>query len=94
MRELVGKDFEDLKLKRTDKVKTLHPHTIKIRDETVVIDPRQLFNRIICTATSAERLEKCFEYELSTEATSIFLNRSMRKTTKVSNLCTNVSIDI
>lgn len=81
MLKLIGQNFEDMKLKRNDKVKTMNPHSIKIRYE-VVIDPRQLLNRIMCTATSQEQLEQCFEYELSTEATSMFENFGMRKTKK------------
>lgn len=78
---IVGENFEDVKLKRNDKVKTLNPHSIKIRNESIAVDPRP-FNRILCTVTSSEQLENCFSYELSTEATSLFKDSMMRKTQK------------
>lgn len=84
MSKLVGQNFEEIKLKRNDKVRTLNPHTVKIRNEIVTIDPRQLFNRIVCSCTSPQQLEECFNFELSTESTSLFENFMMRKTQKSS----------
>lgn len=63
MKSIIGQNFQDLKLKRNDKVKSLSRNVIKIRGESVVINPKQLFNRIVCTATSTEQLRECFEYE-------------------------------
>lgn len=82
MQSIIGQNFHDVKLKRNNKVKSLSRHVVKIRGESVAVNPKQLFNRIVCTSSNSDQLRKCFEYELSTEPHSGFVKGLMRKTKK------------
>ena len=49
---MLGKNFAEVKLKRSDKVKSLSSvnKCFKIRDDVIPVNPQQLFNRMICIA--------------------------------------------
>lgn len=81
LKRMVGKSFEDIHLKRSDKVLSLATmnSAVKVNDDVVVVDTMQLFNRIICTVKSDEELANCLKYELSPTPPSLFENSMMRK---------------
>lgn len=80
----IGNDFQDLRLKRNDKVKPLSFmfKNLKVYDQEAQINPTQLFNRILCTFKSEDTLKKCFEFELAPFPLSIMDNGILRKTNK------------
>lgn len=81
MKRMVGKTFEDIHLKRSDKVLSLASmnSAVKVNDDLVVVDTMQLFNRIICTVKSDEDLANCLTYELAPRPPSLFEKSMMRK---------------
>lgn len=82
--QFVGKNFEEMKFKRADKVKTFDSilSTTKINNNEVDVNPTQLFNRIICAVKSEEELKKCFQFELHNFPPSLFSKGILRKGTK------------
>ena len=80
----VGEEFCRSKLKRNDKVKLLSSANkcFKIRDDVVPVNPLQLFNRMICIATTTSKFEEWLCYELTPYPTLLFDEVSLRKTAK------------
>ena len=81
---MLGKNFAEVKLKRNDKVKSLSSvnKCFNIRDHVIPVNPKQLFNRMICIATTTSKLKECLCYELSPYPTSLSDEISQRKTAK------------
>lgn len=99
MKKMIGQTFNNIKLKRTDKVLPLLSisSTVKVYDEKVPIDPLLLFQRMSITRTFGDELQKFFEYELAPYPLSLFDAIGMRKTQKSVIYdcfqCVNINID-
>lgn len=98
MAKLTGLTFNNIKLKRADKVVPLlaMTSTIKVHEEKVPTDPVLLFQRMSITAAFQDEIEKYFEYELAPYPLSLFDNIGMRKTQKsaIYDCFEKVNIDI
>lgn len=57
-------------------------NTVIVNKREVVINPMQLFNRIVCSNKSPEELKKCFAFELAPYPPSIFKDGEIRSGTK------------
>lgn len=85
MEKMKGKTFGELKLQRKDMVKNQAiQKSMKIRSKEVIVNPQQVFNRILCVCDSPGNLKKYLEYELASPPPSIFDDFSLRKGTKAS----------
>lgn len=84
MNKIIGQTFNNIKLKRADKVLSLLTlsSTIKFHDEKVPIDPILLFQRMSITKTFGDELEQFFEYELAPYSLPLFDSIGMHKTQK------------
>ncbi|CAG9769305.1 unnamed protein product [Ceutorhynchus assimilis] len=60
-----------------DKVQSIN-NTIIVNKREVVINPMQLFKRIICSNKSPEQLKECFSYELAPYPLSLFKDGHLR----------------
>lgn len=71
---VVGKKFNDLKLKRSDEALTISivNSCVKVNDNVVQIDPLRLFHRIAIVKKSDEQLKTYMEYELPPHPLSSF----------------------
>ncbi|XP_044579087.1 uncharacterized protein LOC123261518 [Cotesia glomerata] len=98
MAKMTGLTFNNIKLKRADKVVPLLAMTssIKVHEEKVPIDPVLLFQRMSITAAFQDKIEKYFEYELAPYLLSLFDDIGMRKTQKstIYDCFEKVNIDI
>lgn len=74
IKEIEGKKFSDIHLKRKHTVKSLAHVTrsIPLRNETVCVNPNQLLHRMVCSVRSCEQLAEIFHYELCTYPPSLF----------------------
>ena len=83
---MLRKNCAEAKPKRNDKVKSLSSvnKCFKLRDDVIQINPQQLFNRMICIATTTSKLEECLCYELSSYPKALFDEVSL-------NLCYELS---
>ncbi|GBN63618.1 hypothetical protein AVEN_238922-1 [Araneus ventricosus] len=98
MIRMFGQTFNNIKLKRVDKVLPLLTisRTIKVHDEKVPIDPVLLFQRMSITKSFEDELQTFFKYELAPYPLSLFDAIGMRKTQKSTIYdcfqCVNVEI--
>ncbi|CAH0555189.1 unnamed protein product [Brassicogethes aeneus] len=86
MSKITGLNFNEIKLKRADKVLPLSVvnKSVKINDCKVSVDPLLLFQRITVSKKFESNLQEYLQYELSPYPTSLFDNNGMRKTMKSS----------
>ena len=84
--KMIGKNFGELSLPRTDKVKSISSvsNTVIIHGEEIVVNSELLFNRITCVINNRDDLLDYFSYELAPAPTSLFDKGFMRKTQKSS----------
>jgi hypothetical protein len=85
MLKMDGISFNNIKLKRSDHVRTLAHITTAATagvQKKLNIDPTMLFNRLLVIMQRSSDLEKYFAYELSSLPTSMFKDSYMRKTDK------------
>ena len=84
MKKVVGGNFEDLKLKRKDKVVTLAAVScsLKIAGKKFTVDPLTLFQRVCIAKKSDEDVKELFKFELAPFLMSLFTEEGMRKGTK------------
>lgn len=84
--KMIGQDFASLKLKRSDKVKTLSylGPCVKIREELMPVDSNLLFMRITFVMKTENDFQKYLKYELAPTPPSLFRDTMMRKTDKSS----------
>ncbi|CAG4943948.1 unnamed protein product [Parnassius apollo] len=84
MSKITGLTFDNIKLKRADKVVPLlaMSSTVKVHDKKIPVDPVLLFQRMSITTALEDEIEKYFEYELAPYPLSIFDEIGMRKTQK------------
>lgn len=77
-------NFDDLKLKRKDKVVTLASLScsLKIKDKQITVDPLTLFQRVCIIKQSEADLRNLFKYELAPFPMSLFTEEGMHKSTK------------
>ena len=73
-------------IKRKVQVKPLAAlkNIVRIQNQTVNIDPAQLFTRHIILAERYDDIKSFFEYELTATPTSLFTDNFMRKPNKAS----------
>ena len=96
MTRINGVPFKDVKLKRSDQVKTLAHVTNAVTaggKKPLNIDPAILFNRFLVIMQRAPDMKPYFAYELSELPSSMFTNNTMRKTNKAQlgkEMCRNV----
>lgn len=92
MKKITGLSFNEIKLKRSEKVMPLSGvnKSVKINDCKVAVDPLLLFQRITVSKQIESNLEEYLQYKLSPYPTALFDNDGMRKTTK-SSLYDNMS---
>jgi hypothetical protein len=81
---LIGKNFHDVKLKRSARVLPLATaiSCVKVNNTAIPVNTRQLFNRIIGVIKSNEHLSEYLQYELSPRPLSLFDDFGLRKTRK------------
>ncbi|GBN73034.1 hypothetical protein AVEN_44198-1 [Araneus ventricosus] len=98
MTKMFGQTFNNIKLKRVDKVLPLLTisSALKVHDEKVPIDPVLLFQRMSITKSFEDELETFFKYELAHYPLSLCDAIGMRKTQKSAIYdcfqCVNVEI--
>ena len=82
--QLTGKNYEDVKLKRNDKVISIGVATngAEVRGCQVGIDPLSLFLRVICVLRRRDEMEVHLTYEFSKHPPCLFNNAVMRKSNK------------
>lgn len=81
MKTMEGRVFSNIHLQRKNNIKPLSSVTksIKIKDAHVVINPNQLFHRIVCVSRSDSDLASYLTYELAPRPPSLFDDISLRK---------------
>lgn len=85
LNSIEGKTFSDLKLKRSERVKTLaliDAKTASMKNKSDSIKSEQLFHRILCTMKNETDLKECLKHELSGVPPSLYDDICMRKGTK------------
>ncbi|GBN29889.1 hypothetical protein AVEN_30794-1 [Araneus ventricosus] len=82
MTKMYSQNFNNIKLKRVDKVLPLltNSSAIKFHDQKVPIDLYLLFQRVSITKFFEDELETFFKYELAPYPLSLFDAAGMRKT--------------
>lgn len=67
MSRMAGETFNNIKLKRSEKVLPLlaASSTVKVHEEEIAIDPVLLFQRMSITEAFEDEIEKIFGYELA-----------------------------
>ena len=58
--------------KKKDHVVTLSTSAVKVNNETILIDPQLLFQRLIASGTRNDQLEEIFQFELCSHPPAIF----------------------
>ncbi|CAG9814961.1 unnamed protein product [Phaedon cochleariae] len=88
MKKMVGENFEEVKLKRKNKVLTLASvsSVLKIKNKKFTVDPLTLFQRVCITKQSAEDLNELFRFELAPFPMSLFSEEGMMRKGKKSAL--------
>lgn len=87
LKEIEGKTFSEIHLKRKLAVKSLASITksVTINNDTVCVNPNTLLHRMVCTVRSDERLAEIFQFELCAYPPSLFDESGlMRKGSKSS----------
>ncbi|CAH1107925.1 unnamed protein product [Psylliodes chrysocephalus] len=81
---MICQTFNNIKLKHTEKVipRLAVRSTVKVHEKKVPIGPVLLFQHMSITKTFEDKIEKCFEYELTSYPFSLFNALVMRKTPK------------
>ena len=81
MSKMIGRNFGDVKLKRTDKVRSLASLSsgIPVNNEIVAVNAMTLFNRIICVVQTSHERSEIFQFELAPQPLSLFDSNCMRK---------------
>ena len=84
MKNMIGKTFSNVVLRRKDKVMPLSSANsgVKVRGEYIAINYMQLFHRIVCVVRSDDELIDCLAFELAPRSPSLFDAFSLRKTNK------------
>jgi len=80
----MGQNFADLKLQTKKRVQPLSAmrSTVKVRNESLVLNEQQMLNRILAVLQSSNDLRDFVEYEFVNFAPALFDAVSMRKTAK------------
>lgn len=86
LKKTTGKEFSSVTLHRKDAVKSLAnvSKAIKVRGNEIVVNPNQLFHRIVCIVRSDEELASYLQYELAARPPALFDDVSIRKGNKSS----------
>lgn len=82
--ELIGRQFINIKMKRSDSVRSLATitSTVKIKDKVVAIEPMVLYQRILLIKKDSDDLVDYFKYELAAYPLALFTTTGMRKAVK------------
>lgn len=80
MKKMTGQSFSEVKLHRSDMVVTQSSNkSVRVRNKEAVINPHQLFNRILCVRDSPAKLKSYFEFELASHPPTLFDDVSLKK---------------
>lgn len=82
--QLIGKRFMDIKMKRSDNVRSLATATtsVKVKEKCIAIEPMIMYQRLLFVKKENDDLSTYFKYELSPYPLALFTNSGMRKTVK------------
>lgn len=96
MKAIDGKNFNEIKQSRKDKVIPLLGvnSKLKIGEKTITVDPLLLFQRISVMKKSDEELQFYLKFELAPYPLSLFDDSGMRKTAKASLYSLFETLDI
>ncbi|KAK4873122.1 hypothetical protein RN001_015151 [Aquatica leii] len=85
MKEIIGNNFKDVKMKRASRVLFLPivNSAVKIHNTIVPIDPVLLFQRIMIAKKDDDELTDYLEYELAPFPLALFDESGMRKTKEI-----------
>lgn len=74
MKKIIDLNFEQIKISVASKAKPLGftSKSIKLNGKDVMINPHQLFHRMLTVMPSAEKLKESFNFELASYPLSIF----------------------
>lgn len=81
LKDVIGKNFEEIKLSTACKVKPLgfSMKSIKLNGQDIIINPHQLFHRMLTVMPSVDKLKESFNYELASSPLSIFDDSGIRQ---------------
>lgn len=81
---VTGQEFPTIKLKSSDKVVTFNSakNSVKVRGQTLNINPEMLFHRITCVLNSSAEMEYYLSFELAPYPPALFKEGLLRKNTK------------
>lgn len=84
IKSVIGTDFESLKLSRKNRVLSLKSiqSSVKVNDETVVINPLLLFQRLCVNINRKNEMKSYLKFELAPFPLSIFTENGIRKNVK------------
>lgn len=78
LESMEGKPVEEHTFRKADQAMTLASRTtVKIRGETVAVDPQLLFQRLVTVGDRSEVLPSLFKYELCSHPPSLFESSSL-----------------
>lgn len=81
LKQIVGQNFEDIKMNYEAKVKPLgfSMKSMKLNGQDVIINPHQLFHRMLTVMPTLDQLKDSFNFELASYPLSMFDENGMRK---------------
>ncbi|KAK7449843.1 hypothetical protein BaRGS_00039998 [Batillaria attramentaria] len=91
LQTIAEKKLADISLKKSDQAFILAVKTaVTVREESVVIDPNLLFQRLVKVAETSESLADYFRYELTNIPTSLFDNSGLMRPAVKSTLAQHI----
>src|SRR6201996_6918308 len=87
MAQFVGKKFGDIKMKRSNNVRSLATvnSSVKVNEIVININPMILYQRMLIRRNMSDDLSDYFKYEIVPYPLSLFTNSGMRKYVDVCN---------
>ena len=87
LEKMEGNSVETFTFRKKDQVICMGSRSsVKIGDETVVVDPQLLFQRLLATAPTTDNLEDVFRYELCSFPASLFESSILPRKADKANL--------
>ena len=79
--QLIGRQFINIKMKRSDNVRSLATitSTMKIKDKVVAIEPMVLYQSMLLVKKDSIDLAGYFKYGLAPYPLALFINTGMKK---------------
>src|ERR1700761_4076303 len=80
MAQFVGKKFGDIKMKRSDNVRSLATvnSSVKVNEKVININPLILYQRMLIRRNMSDDLSDYFKYEIAPYPLSLFTNSGMK----------------